>query len=134
MPNRFVPEWSAKAEVGVVLVEIDLPQTEEIEMVDQECADEDDAPTGEENNLKDKRQRWVANLPNNAEQRSPLPEQQRQSEARQQDVSAALDYLRHNLRPHLLKTWPRHCAVLNCEKTQQNRVDDQRLREVHFAA
>src|SRR6185436_9631190 len=63
------------------------------------------------------------NGPNNATQRSPLPEQQDQCQTRKQDISGPLEWPRHNASPPVLEPLARHHAMLYCEQRQQTHVD-----------
>jgi hypothetical protein len=68
-------------------------------------------------------------LPDHRRHRDPLPEQQDQREAREQDIGGAFDRFRHEPRPPLLELLARHHAVLNGEDRHQHKVDDERLRQ-----
>jgi len=61
--------------------------------------------------------------------RLPLPEEQRQDQARRQHVGAALDRARHKLRPPALEARPCHDAVLHGEEPEQQHIH--RQREAH---
>src|SRR5262249_36134262 len=54
---------------------------------------------------------------------APLPEQQDEREACQQNIDAAFNRLRHIPRPPLLELPARHQAVLDCEQRHKQQID-----------
>src|SRR5205085_3624304 len=109
------------------LIQVDLPESEEVEVVNEKRAEEHKRPADEEERPEDVAPRRVFNAPHRVRQRSPLPEEQYERKAREQNVRAALDRLRDKTRPPALEPRSRHHAVLHGEQAEQQRVNQQRL-------
>src|SRR5947209_7348144 len=130
MADDLVEKDSPESEVRVLapaLVHVDLPESEEVEVVDEERADEHQRPAEEEERPQNVNPYRIFNAPKRVRQRSPLPEEQYEREAREQNVRAALDRLRHVPSPPALEPRSRHHAVLDCEQAEQHSVNQQRL-------
>lgn len=110
-------------------VEIDLPQAEEIGMIDESRADQHRRPAQQEERPQEITPDGIPHVPHDLRHRSPLPEEQNQCQTRQQDVSASLNRLRNNSRPPTLESGTRHHAVLNGEEAEQQGVNQKRLTE-----
>src|SRR6266545_1782947 len=67
-------------------VDDDLMQPEQLEMVDQERAEQDEQPADERQAHHRHGKLRVGDLPDHRRDRAPLPEQQHEREARQQDI------------------------------------------------
>src|SRR5579885_2739667 len=91
---------------------VDLVQPEQLEVIDQECADQYHDPAEPEDRPQGRGAHGVADRPDRPRDRSPLPEEQDERQARQQHVGAALHQPRHVLRPPSLEGLSRHDAVL----------------------
>ena len=78
--------------------EIDLPKSEQVEVVDQECGQEHDRPPEPEDGMQEPAARRIADVPDNGGDRPPLPEQKPKEEAADQDISAPLDRRRDESR------------------------------------
>src|SRR4030081_2843151 len=109
----------------------DLMQSEQLEMVDQECAGEHDHPAKERQPSHRRGHLRIVDLPDLSRYRTPLPKQQHKREAREQHEGTAFDRFRHELRPPLLELLARHHTVLNGEDGHQEKVDDERLGHRH---
>src|SRR5690349_20066694 len=71
-------------------VEPHLPEPEEVEVVDEERGYEDDEPAGCEESVEYRLCEWVLDLPHDAADRPPLPEEEQESQARGENVRAPL--------------------------------------------
>src|SRR5438105_3064386 len=118
MADDLVEKDRPESEVRVLLpalIQIDLPESEEVEVVYEERADEHQRPAEEEERPQNVIPHRVLNVPHHVRQRSPLPEEQYEREARKQNVCAALDRLRHVPSPPALEPRSRHHAMLDGE-------------------
>src|SRR2546428_2314831 len=106
-----------------------LPQAEEIEMVDEEGADQHDAKAHQGESLQRDADLRRLDVPHDSTDGLPVPEEQDQRQAGEEHVRAALDGWRNDLRPHLLEALPRHHAVLDGEHREQDGIDDERLAQ-----
>src|SRR3989475_9023723 len=106
-----------------------LPQAEEIEMVDEEGADQHDAKAHQGESLQRDADLRRLEVPHDSTDGLPVPEEQDQRQAGEEHVRAALDGWRNDLRPHLLEALPRHHAVLDGEHREQDGIDDERLAQ-----
>src|SRR5262249_1863929 len=70
---------------------------------------------------------WVGRVPNDVFNRLPLPVKKIEKQTGSEHKRAALNGWGHNLRQSVLKSLPRHYAVLEGKQAQQNAVDDQIL-------
>ena len=104
----------------------DLAQAEQVEMVDQEGAEQDDRPAQPEQRPQHHRDR-TGDGPDDAGHRPPLPEQQDQRQAGEEHIGRPLDRLGHEPFPPGLEGRPRHQAVLDREDPEQDHIDDERL-------
>ena len=57
----------------------------------------------------------------------PFPKQHQQDQTRQQNVGAAFNWFGNDFLPGAFEPLPRHDAVLNREKAQQNSIDNERF-------
>src|SRR6516165_6472849 len=130
MPHQLVEHRGLEAGRGhraAREVDRDLVQPEQLEVIDQEGADQDEQPAGERQAHHRRGDPGVGDLPDDLRHRMPQPEQQDQHQAGQQHVCAALDRGRDESRPPTLERLARHHAVLNREQRHQQDIDDQRL-------
>src|SRR5215813_2921848 len=97
-------------------VDRDLVQPEQLEMIDQEGAHQNEQPAGERQRHHRRGDLGVRDLPDDLRHGTPQPEQQDQHQTGQQHVCAALDRDRHESRPPALERLARHDAVLNGEQ------------------
>jgi hypothetical protein len=102
-----------------------LRQAEQLEVVDQERAEEHQDPAEQTNASERHGERRLADIPDDRRHWAPQPEQADEDEARQQHVGAALDGGWHELRPPALEGLPGHDAVLQGEHGQQHEIDDE---------
>src|SRR2546423_836949 len=124
--DELVKKDRPESEVRVLapaLIQVDLPESEEVEVVNEKRAEEHKRPADEEERPEDVAPRRVFNAPHRVRQRSPLPEEQYERKAREQNVRAALDRLRDKTRPPALEPRSRHHAVLHGEQAEQQRVN-----------
>src|SRR5262245_60870478 len=115
MPHVAVRTGSDEAEWPVLFapeVEPHLPEPEQVEVVDEEGGDEDGEPAGSEEPVQHGRHHRLLDVPHQAADRSPLPEEKQESDAGREDVCAALGGLGHDARPPALESRARHDAVL----------------------
>ena len=73
-----------------------LPETEEVEVVDDEGCREDERPAGGEAAIEQGASDRLLDVPHGAAQRVPMPEEQDQRQAAGQDVGAALNGRRYD--------------------------------------
>ena len=112
---------------------IDLAQAEQLEVVDEEGAEQHQAPADPEHGLDREDRGRVRHRPDRRQDRPPLPEQQHEREAREQHIGRALDGMRHEARPPALEGRAGHDAVLDGEDAEQQRVDDQAPGQVRWS-
>src|SRR5437588_9716554 len=130
MADDLVEKDRPESEVRVLppaLIHVDLPESEEVEVVYEERAEEHKRPADEEERPEDVAPRRVFNAPHRVRQRSPLPEEQYERKACEQNIRAALDRLQHVPRPPALEPLAGHFAVLNGDHAKHHRVNQQRL-------
>src|SRR2546423_7472985 len=107
MAHSVIDEHLPEPKVLVLLaalVQKYLPQAKEIEVVDEECAQEHEKPTHPEKRLQNKSPRRILNIPDDVRHWPPLPEEQKQHKACDQHIGAALNRLWNNPRPKLFET------------------------------
>ena len=103
----------------------DLPEAEEIEVIDEERADQHDHPAREGEPLEQQAERLALDLPDHASDRLPLPEEQEQRRAGRQHEGAALERLGDDFRPDGLEALPGHHAVLQREDGEKHGIGQQ---------
>ncbi len=121
MTHVAIEQRRAELELRVRLAEQlqpDLPQAEEVEVIDQEGREKHQRPSERKQHAQDDSSDWVFNGPDDTAQRLPLPEQKDKSDTRKQNVSGTLEWLRHHARPPLLEPRARHHAMLHGEERQ----------------
>jgi len=106
-----------------------LPEAEQVEVVDQERHHENRGPPRREQCPEHRADERIVDRPDLDADRPPLPEEQDQREAGEEDEGRALDRPRHDLRPPLLEPAPRHDAVLDGKDGQQRRIHRERERQ-----
>ena len=122
------PDGKGGMRVGAVSkVQEDLPQSEQVEVVDDERGIQDDQPAEEEQPPERSGRHGLLNLPDDRRHRAPLPEKQSQDQAACKDEGASLDRLGDEPGPPRLECRPRHDAVLHGEQSDQPEVDQERL-------
>src|SRR5690606_16235795 len=99
-------------------VEPCLSQSKQVEVINEEGADEDNSPTDEINNEENVLKSRVLNFPYNSTEWLPLPHHQHETEACKQYECAAFQGRRNDLCPAALDARPCHDAVLKCEQQQ----------------
>src|ERR1700741_4483491 len=112
----------------------DLPQPEEIEVVDQEGAQQYREPAEDRERNEDRGERAAARIPDDSRHRPPLPHEEDETQAREQHIGGALDRPRYDLSPGPLEPLARHHAVLDGEQPEQQRIDDEGLQRELFLA
>src|SRR5690606_20374767 len=115
MPHKSVEKWHPEWQISVWLaseVEPGLPQSKQVEVINEEGADEDDSPTYEVHNEENVLKCRVLNFPYNSAEWLPLPHHQHEAEACKQYECAALQSRRNDLCPAALEARPYHDAVL----------------------
>src|SRR5215210_5700893 len=95
------------------LVQIDLPQAEEVEVIDKECTREHYRPPNKEEHPQDVTPCRIFNTPHHVRHRSPLPEKQDERKARKQNIGAALYGLGDEASPPFLEARSCHDAMLD---------------------
>src|SRR6202158_2681005 len=106
-------------------VESDLTQPKEVEMTDHKRATQDRQPPDPVERYQDRVTNGVLHVPHSFGHGPPLPIEQVQAKTSHQHIRAALNRLGNDSRPQVLKPLPRHHAVLDGEKPQQQSVDDE---------
>ena len=96
-------------------IQKNLPQPEQIEVIDQQAAVEHEQPAGQRKSRQQRTGPCQLDVPDRGGDRSPLPEQQRQHQTGDEHEGTALDRLGDDSRPPLLETGPGHDAVLKPE-------------------
>src|SRR5262245_33902059 len=89
-----------------------LPQPEQIEVVNQECADQQQQPAEEVQRVDRPSTRRTFDAPDHAAHRPPLPKQQQQRETGKENVCATFCRFGHDASPGAFEPLPRHQAVL----------------------
>lgn len=125
MADQFIKERGTKAEIigafiGKVLIR--LQQSEEMEVIDQECAEQDDRPTEE----RDGHQRCSGGAtegPDGIGQWLPEEEEDDEHRAGEQDIGAAFDGLGDEAGPSFFESLSCHDAVLDAEEGDEEQVD-----------
>ena len=107
----------------------DLMQSEQLEMIDQERAGQNDHPAEQRQADQPAGHVCILDMPHHRRHRPPLPAQQRQRQRRKQHVGRALDRFRHEPRPPFLELAARHHAVLDRKQRHQQQVDDHGFRD-----
>jgi hypothetical protein len=89
-----------------------LPEPEQVEVIDEERRDEHEEPAGAEEPEERGAPDWVLHLPHDAADRPPLPEEEKERDARGEHVDAALGGL-GTMRVHqrLNPAAPSRCAA-----------------------
>src|SRR5262245_56117004 len=116
MPDIFIRSGSPETERRIRLspqMQVDLPQPEQIEVIDEEGAYEYRHPAQAVNRVKRSAARNVFHMPHDSSNRTPLPEHQQQQQTGKQDIRAAFGGFGHDLCPRALKPLTCHDAVLN---------------------
>src|ERR1700730_14112777 len=106
-------------------VESDLTQPKEVEMTDHKRATQDRQPPDPVERYQSRVTCGVLYVPHGFGHGPPLPIEQVQAKTSHQHIRAALNRLGNDSRPQVLKPLPRHHAVLDGEKPQQQSVDDE---------
>ena len=94
-------------------------------MAHHQRAPQDNQPAKEEESHKDPTSRRVLDVPHNPRHRPPLPIEQAQAQAREENKRAPLNYCRNGPRPRSLEPWAGHHTVLHREEAQQKSIDHQ---------
>src|SRR5438105_1969865 len=110
--------WSGRAELQFRVrlsdqLQPHLTESEEIEVIDEECRHQHESPTERERNPQCDSRRVAVDRPHHAPEGTPLPEQQNQRNAGEEHIRRSLHFLRHDARPRRLEPRSRHHAVLN---------------------
>jgi hypothetical protein len=103
-----------------------LSQTKKVEVVDHERGDQDEHPPEGEAAVQHGAADFVLDVPDDATERPPLPEQQEERQAAGQHVRAPLGGGRDDPGQEALESLPGHQAVLQREQRQQPQIDRQR--------
>jgi hypothetical protein len=126
MAHEHVKRGRLKSRISVFLpapVKIDLPEAEEVEVVDKERADDYHYPPNPEKRYQHVTPGAAFYSPHHIRHRPPLPEEEGQDETRQQNVSAALDGLRGKPHPPAFECRARHDAMLDGEEDKEQNVN-----------
>src|SRR5215470_3907774 len=137
MPDEAVEPRSLKrraVELGPSEMSPDLLQAEKLEVVHQERAEKQNSPADPGQQAQRHVGKTAAHVPDQLRKGPPLPQQQRQGSACENDIGAAFDVPRNHLRPAALETLPRHDAVLDGKNAEQSQVDDDGLRRRRYEA
>ena len=110
-------------------MEIDLPQTEQVEVTDQERRQERDDPANPENNVQDEAAFLIGHVPKGGRNWQPLPVEEAKQKAAREHIGAAFDRGRDDLRPPSLESWPGHNAMRDREEGKEQRIGEHRDRE-----
>src|SRR5687768_7921775 len=92
-----------------------LPEAKQIEMINQEGADQNYSETQQTNGLDNNTSCFGLYLPNDTTQRLPIPKEQEQAQTGKQDIRASFYWSRHKLRPPFFECRTCHDAVLKGE-------------------
>src|SRR6267142_6057550 len=106
-------------------IEVDLPQSEEIEMIYEESTRQHSEPTDCEHTVERRTANGILYIPYLAADRAPLPEQEQEQETRKQDIRAALDRLRDKTGPCAFEPLASHHAVLDRKHQEQSGIYEQ---------
>src|SRR5579883_1511725 len=98
-------------------IEVYLPQSEKIEVIDEERGDQRNQPTDHKEYPHGGYGSRLLYVPDSFLHRAPLPEEESEQQAADQHVGASLDRWRHEPGPPALEAWPRHDAVWNRKQT-----------------
>src|SRR5262245_822192 len=122
-----IEERRAKCQMPVFSssqIQVDLTQSEQVEVVDQECAEQHDQQAGSIEAVNDGSTGSV-DAPNDAPNRLPQPEHLNQRNAGKEDVRASFDGLGHEAGPRPFEPWTGHDAVLYRKGREQRAVNQQ---------
>ncbi len=122
MPNVLVEQRRAEGQLRVRFpdqIQPNLPQSEQVEMVDEERGDQHHAESQSEQLVNHQPASQVLNIPDCPSQRLPERKQRDQCQAGEQHERAPLRRFRNDPRPGPLEPRPRHYAVLHGEDSQQ---------------
>ena len=117
--NLLVEHWRLESNrlIGLTAqVKCDLPQTKEVSMANHHCARQNGEPSKTEKSDKSPVASGTLNVPHSFRHGSPLPKQQVQAEAGEQDIRAPLNWVGNELRPCALEPLARHHTVLDSEE------------------
>src|SRR5205814_1959496 len=99
MPHEFVRSRRAEFQRRVRFAEKlqpHLPQSEKIEVIDEERRHENECPTKREERAQRDDAGGILDRPYKAAERTPLPEHQNERSAREENVRRALELRRHD--------------------------------------
>src|ERR1019366_5474871 len=85
-----------------------LAQSEQIKVADHEGGKQDDEPAEPERGKQSDMARAILYIPDNSDNRPPLPENEEQEKAGQQNIGAALEAGRNDFGPGFLEPRPGH--------------------------
>ena len=108
-------------------VKRDLPQAKKVRVAHHKGTSQDGEPTKKEKGQRYPSANWILDIPHNSRHRPPLPIEQIEAQAGQQDVRAPFDCVWNKFRPRTLEPLARHHAMLDSEETEQKRIDHQGL-------
>lgn len=111
----------------VAKVEPDLSKSKQIEVINHERGQQHGDPSEPEETQQKCFAGRVLHAPNHIRHGAPLPIEQQQNKAGDEDERASLHLHRDNLRPPSLKREAGHDGVLNCEEAKHSQVHDQTL-------
>lgn len=106
-----------------------MAETEEVEVVDQECNHENHRPPEAEDGPENQLRGGIFNVPDGRADGTPLPEKQKQGEACAEDVGGTFDRPRDDLGPAFLEPAAGHDAVLERKDREEAGVDGQGFGE-----
>ena len=83
--------------------EEDLPQSEQVEVIDQKRREKHDGPSGPEDREQEPPANRIGHFPHDVRDGPPLPEEEAEEEATHEDIGAPLDCGRDDSRPPSLE-------------------------------
>jgi hypothetical protein len=132
VPDDLVRAGRPELEVRVRLaaeLEPDLAEAEEVEVIDEERAGEHRRPADREDPCTRRPGRPALDLPHDAADRPPLPEEQQERDARREHVRAALGRVGTKRVSHRLKAGRAITLCWTAKSAEQPEVDRERGRE-----
>lgn len=121
--------------VMVLLVsqmEPDLPESEQVEVIDHERGEQHGGPSDPEKSEQYYFAKGILHAPYYARHGMPLPIEEQQEEAGGEDEGAPLHLHRHKFRPPPLKNRTGHDGMLHCKQSQQAQVYNETWQKAGF--
>src|SRR6266478_4245501 len=97
-------------------VKRDLPQAKKVSVTDHNRASQNGEPTKTEKGEKYPLAGAVLDFPHNSRHGPPLPIEQIEAQAGEQDIRAPFNWVRNKFRPRTLEPQARHDAMLDSEE------------------